>query len=236
MPRIPTLYVQFDLPLKAWQLNAFRGAVASKVGWQHDLFHNHSPNGKVQYRYPLVQYKRIAGKAALLALGEGVEEMQQLFQQKHWDLDIQGEPQQFQVDTLRMQPYQISTWDHLFQYKIRNWLGLNDKNYQRYQSLTPEEQKLMLQKILTGNILSMAKGLGWYVDQAIHCEIDEMQGPFWQKARNVTMLGHNLSFRCNVSLPFPIGLGKMASLGHGTVSKINQTRPQETEEENASNA
>lgn len=227
MPRIPSLYIKFDLPITAQQIRTFRGAVAQKVGWQHDRFHNHQANGEVLYRYPLVQYKRIGGHAALLALGPAVEDIHHLFQQKHWELDLAGKPVKFSIDTLMMQPYQVEVWDHLFKYRLRNWLGLNEKNYQKYQALDKEGQKQMLQKILTGNLLSMAKGLDWYVEKPIVCYLDEIEGPFRLNAKGLPMMAHHLEIRTNVSLPFPIGLGKMASLGHGTVSKINQPQAEE---------
>lgn len=79
------LVVTFANDLPAHDLSLFRGAVISTVGQEHVLFHNHQGD-KLRYSYPLVQYKRIGGKAALVCLGvpwRGCRRRGRVFRQQH---------------------------------------------------------------------------------------------------------------------------------------------------------
>ena len=46
--------------------------VIANSGSQNLLFHNHEPDERLRYRYPLIQYKRIHRKAAIICVGVGV--------------------------------------------------------------------------------------------------------------------------------------------------------------------
>lgn len=78
MTQIKTLVLCMDTPLKSSELARFRGAVNAVVPSHSILFHNHC-GSRLRYAYPLVQYKCIDGKAAIVAIGEGVAAMEELF-------------------------------------------------------------------------------------------------------------------------------------------------------------
>ena len=73
----------------------------------------------------------------------------------------------------------------------------------------------MMEKILTGNILSFAKGLGIYLDFGVECLIQQISHSGIRKFKNVQMTAYDIEFRCNVELPDHIGLGKGVSHGFG---------------------
>lgn len=80
MTQINTLVLCMDTPLKSSELARFRGAVNAVISSHNILFHNH--NGQYfRYAYPLIQYKCLAGKAAIVAIGEGVVAMEELLQE-----------------------------------------------------------------------------------------------------------------------------------------------------------
>ena len=56
---VKTSYLQlvFDTPLQSYEIPKFRAAVIEKTKRQSDLFHNHTEDAGVIYRYPLIQYK-----------------------------------------------------------------------------------------------------------------------------------------------------------------------------------
>lgn len=69
------LVVQFTNELKQTNIPYFRGAVIAALGEQADvLFHNHTENG-FRYAYPLIQYKRVKGKAAIVCIKDGTEQI-----------------------------------------------------------------------------------------------------------------------------------------------------------------
>ena len=78
MTKIKTLTIQFDTPLRCSEIPLFRGAVISAIPSSNILFHNHDGTS-LRYSYPLIQYKRIGGKAAITCIGKGVDAMEELF-------------------------------------------------------------------------------------------------------------------------------------------------------------
>ena len=78
MSRIKILYVRFRNKLRNDEIEFFRGAVLSKMQDASVLFHNHIGDN-FRYSYPLIQYKRLSGKATIVCLEEGTEAIGQFF-------------------------------------------------------------------------------------------------------------------------------------------------------------
>ena len=70
------LYIQFANEISQKEIPMFRGAVLHSMESCPVLFHNHLGD-KFRYAYPLIQYKRIKGKAAIVFVGKGVESFQE---------------------------------------------------------------------------------------------------------------------------------------------------------------
>ncbi len=87
------------------------------------------------YRYPLIQYKSINKKAALLCIEEGVEGMQDFFASTDWKLNIRSGSQPVKVENLNVRQHRIGLWDKSFNYKLTRWLPLNQENYKKYHEL-----------------------------------------------------------------------------------------------------
>lgn len=221
MQKLKFLRVQFDTEIAACELPAFRGAVAGKAGLENILFHNHDKEkGGYRYGYPLIQYKRIGRQPAILCLGEGVEEIHHFFGNRNWDIHLSGRAVEMRIAKLELNQFTMQVWDRPFDYEIRNWVALDQDSYriyQRTQGLT--DQLRLLESKLTGNILSLAKGIGWTVDRPIQVSITQMGEVRPVAVKGVKVLGFNLLFRTNVFLPDFIGLGKNVSLGFGTVTR-----------------
>jgi hypothetical protein len=215
---LKVLKVVFDHHLKSHELPAFRGAIADKVGHQHSLFHNHEGD-RYRYRYPLIQYKRFGSKPAIFCLGEGVDEIHKFFEQRNWSLQISGRTLSMNIDQLDLQHHQLAIRDHPASFRLSNWLALNQEAYRKYQLIDGLVDKIQfLERKLTGNILSFAKGVDWYIDQPLEVKITQLPPPRLQKLKGVKVLGFSPSFQANISLPDGIGLGKGVSLGYGMLS------------------
>jgi len=117
----------------------------------------------------------------------------------------------------------VQLWNSCFQYTIRKYLPLNQQNYRLYQAAGSLAERCgMLEKILTGNILSFAKGVGIRFDGMVKVAITDIPDSRLYTYKEVRMNGFDLEFRTNVSLPDHIGLGKGASLGFGVIKRNNQ--------------
>jgi hypothetical protein len=69
----------------------------------------------------------------------------------------------------------IQIWQDMFSYRINQWIPLNHNNYMKYKDIDGIVDKYaMLEGILTGNILSFAKGVGIYFDQKVVCKITDI--------------------------------------------------------------
>lgn len=77
----------------------------------------------------------------------------------------------------------------------------------------------MLENLLTGNILSLAKGVGWQVEKQIKVQICEIIGEKIIHYKCIPLLTFDLDFNSNVALPDFLGIGKSASHGFGVISK-----------------
>lgn len=217
---IRLLTVNFDLELKYNDIHRFRSAVIETTRRKNDLFHNHSSNGTI-YRYPLIQYKRLNKKAALLCIEEGIEGIQDFFSATNWQFDIGRDTHPVKVENLRVKQYRIGVWEKQFCYTIKRWLPLNQENYRKYHSLEDFGQKLaLLEKILLANILSFLQGINLYVEEKIEIKITEILAQRIERYKNQEMQAFSLIFETNVSLPNYIGLGKGSSSGFGVVKEI----------------
>lgn len=225
MKKLKTLFVQFDDSLAAWQIPAFRGAVIEKVGREHSLFHQHDANNGLIYQYPVIQYKSIQQKPSLFCLGEGVDEIHKFFGLRNWDVMIQGEKHVLKIHKLDLNNITINVWEKKFQYAIQNWLALNADNYKRYQLLNSLTERVeMLERLLTGNILSFAKGIDWKIERPVVVQIQEMRGEKVIRYKGVPLMAFDVYFNCNVFLPDYLGLGKSASHGFGIIRQFKEPR------------
>jgi len=197
----------------------FRGFIADKFS-NNTLLHQHEKEGFV-YLYPRVQYKVLDGKLAIIGINEGVETLKKIHPKidylelgreryKIIEKKIDEEDVGFGVDSI--------TKHYHF---LTSWLALNERNYERYKDSNQREQIQLLEKILIGNILSMAKGLEYVVTKEIKVKNLklEMQDI---KIKDIKMIGFIGDFEVNFNLPDYIGLGKMVSKGFGTIKRTNE--------------
>lgn len=216
---IRTLTVLTDIEIRQNEIPLFRGAVLKSLGEKANLlFHNHLGEGTFRYAYPLIQYKRIGGRAAVVCVEEAVDLIGQLLTETDGMLTIGGREVKWQ--TRRIQPAKllIQTWENLFDYHISYWLPLNSKNYQIYQKTEGvAERVLFLENILKGNLLSMLKGLDVHLEKEIQVKITQLSDSYLLYNKGVGMMAFNADFKCNLSIPNNVGIGKNASIGYGVV-------------------
>lgn len=219
--KIPVLTVRFQNELAQGEIPLFRGAVISKVPPTLTLFHNHEGDS-LRYRYPLIQYKRIGGKAAILCLGEGTEAIGNFFAGADFSLRIGQRTERFAVENIQATQWLLQTWESDFCYTLRKWLPFNTANYAAYKQLeSVAERAELLEHILTGNILSMCTGLGKHLDSPVSCRLMNITAQHTYIFKGVKMQGLDIEFRTNVYIPDYLGIGKGVSHGFGVMHKMN---------------
>lgn len=219
--------INFANPIDAYEIPQFRGAVIAAVGRDgHPLFHDHIGDTGYRYAYPLIQYKRLGGKASIVGLGDGIDALGAL---------LRKNPVTLRLDSGRIVHLAVAdatTQDCLFavgdradkRYRLRRWLPFNSDNYKRYRATESLAGRVtMLEKILIGNILSMARGLELFVDVHIDVVITAMrQHQAMVSYKNAGMLAFDVDFLSNIDLPVGVGLGKGTSIGFGVVEKLDK--------------
>ncbi len=215
---IRQLRVQFKYPIEEAELPAFRGVIAHVAGQDQTLFHNHLEGGRLRYAYPLIQYKRRNDKPLLVCLEDGVDALPHLFQTGIRTVHLNGRPYTLDVEDVWAEQFTLNCWTDSFPYRIRQWMPFNERNYAVYQEFASiPERKGFLERLLIGNILSFAKGMGWWLDQRIRVHIADGWTERVRPYKGNPMHVMDVDFMTNVSLPPWIGLGKGVSRGYGIV-------------------
>lgn len=218
MHKIKILKICFKNSISQSEVECFRGAVVHSMEQTNDFFHNHLKDGKLRYSYPLIQYKRIRRRAAIVCIGEGAEVVGDFFSNSNFEVRIGQRDETLEVEEVNASQVLVQIWDSMFTYHIRKWLPLNKDNYEKYMALESVADKcLMLERLLVGNILSFAKGMGIHFEGEVECKITDIEEPVVRIYKGVKMMAFDAEFKTNVSLPDYIGLGKGVSLGMGTV-------------------
>lgn len=215
--------MRFDNELPPYQISSFRGAIIEKVGRENILFNHHIEDKVYLYDYPLIQYKSIRKKSAIMCVGDGVDDIYKLFQFKDWSINLRDQKVNLKIEKLDLNNITLNVWKDKYSYNIRKWLALNSKNYESYLKITSLKDRCeFLEKILIGNIISFAKGIEWNITEKILLNINDILKVSPVKFKGVSLITFDLQFDCNVYLPNYLGLGKGVSHGFGTIIMIKK--------------
>ncbi len=226
MKKTKLLLIRFKNSITRYNIESFRGAVINELKDKDILFHNHLPDESgYRYSYPLIQYKRINQKAAILCIDTGTDTIGKFFFDSDLELKIGDKTEKFEIDNIKAYHHLIQLWDSKFRYSVRNWLALNQENYELYNQMeSVAEKSAFLEKILTGNILSFAKGLNIFFDKQVECKITQLSEPQTTRYKGTIMTIFDAEFSSNVSIPDFAGLGKGVSIGYGTTTRKREEK------------
>lgn len=219
MGQIQITYIQFQNKIEYYQLPLFRGAVINLFD-ENILFHNHITN-KLRYSYPLIQYKRINGYASILGINEGADALKTISIADNFTCSLGEQNCYLKPQSITSEVFSIDFVDTPVNYQLYGWLPLNQENYQVFQKLSLLSERInMLEKILIGNILSFAKGVGVHLGSTVTCKLMDIEAQHLVPYKGVELMSFNVSFQSNLLLPKYIGLGKGTSINHGIILHI----------------
>lgn len=222
MPDTTIATLTFDLTLSPNETPFLRGAINKAAGRGRDvLWHNHTTDG-LRYAYPLVQYKAIDGRATLVGIGPAADDLDWLAAQRQLSLRIGTRQVCASVADYRKEAYTFALDDAPKHYSLRRYLPLTGENFDEYNRLLALTDRLtLLERMLTGNILSFLKGINVTATEQIFVAITEMEKPYKVTYKDISFLAFDLDFVTNAALPSLIGLGKSSSVGFGTLFCTN---------------
>lgn len=223
MYKLPTIVIQFDNEIESKALPYFRGAVIASLEKKDILFHNHDED-KLRYSYPLIQYKRIHRKAAVMGIGKGIEVISQLLTANDFNYQIGNKKVEMRIETVNAYCNEILLTENAdCHYRLHNWLPLNSSNYVQYQNSESLVERIqILERVLIGNILSLLKGNQIHLTEKeqiiLHITDISAQRPYIYK--KVKLMAFDIEFKANIQLPQYIGIGKNASVGCGLLTIV----------------
>ena len=186
---------------------------------QYPILHNHYGDDKFLYSYPFVQYKILNNKIHILGIDEGGEILKEIA----GDLSKLTLDRDYEITEKLIFEREVDikpTSEEMHYEFITPWIGLNQKNYQKYMKTNDWfEKKELINRILVGNILSMSKGLGIIVNKRLYAKTHFSQKIVHYKG--VKMNAFVGEFKIHYNIPDYFGLGKGVSQGFGCVKKIN---------------
>lgn len=219
MPQVTSFIIQFANEISSQEIPQFRGAVIASLNQKDILFHNHQ-NEKLRYSYPLIQYKRIHRKAAIVCVGEGTKSIHELFVSNSFLFQIGNKKENMLIESAKTDVTEISLLDTPKSYRIFNWLPLNSENYRQYQTIENfSEKATFLEAKLVGNLLSFLKGVGIIIEKELKVSITNLTAQRVATYKNVKLMAFDIEFKTNLNIPQYIGIGKNASVGFGIVTR-----------------
>lgn len=207
--------------LKPSQIHKFRGFVGNAFK-NYDLIHNHDlKTGKPIYRYPLIQFKVIDKKPAIIAITDrAVNIFSEIFMKLDKIVIEDTVIPVFEKD-LKVEEVEFGYSDEIFMYEfVSPWIGLNQKNFIKYNNAGREEKKEILKRVMTGNVLSMAKYLDCWLSKDQKIKIDHKLKETKVNLKGKSMTGFNGIFKTNFCLPDYLGIGKSVSRGFGAIRMV----------------
>ena len=219
---ITTFTMRFANHIRHEELPFLRGAVIRAIGDKTVLGHNHIGN-ELRYAYPLIQYKRIDGNAAIMGISEGVEHVERFMAIHPKTMRIGHRCEEFLIASATKEQNPLCITPEMHSYTAIKYLPLNQANYELYKQLDNIiERYNLLEHCLIGNILSAAKGLGVFFNGQVRVSLQRVENEHLYNFKTIKMMGFDIVFKTNVILPLFIGLGKKVSFGFGTVTPFNE--------------
>ena len=127
MYKLPTFVIQFDNEIDSRAIPFFRGAVIASLERKDILFHNHDDD-KLRYSYPLIQYKRIHGKAAVMGIGKGIEVVSQVLTAGDFNYQVGNENVDMLIEAVNAYDNEIVLTENIDnRYRLHNWLPLTQR-------------------------------------------------------------------------------------------------------------
>lgn len=216
---IRTLTVLYHTKLKNYEIQLFRGAVLKSLGNKANvLYHNHTGEDTFRYAYPLIQYKRLNGEAAIVCVEEGADIIGQFLKETSEPLMLGDREVTFEVEKVIPEKTAVGVTEMPITYRLYQWLPLNSKNYEQYKETENLVEKIqILERVLAGNIISFLSGVGAYLDDKFDVHVTNITNQKLMTYKKVKLMAFDIEFKANLSLPSYVGIGKNASIGNGVL-------------------
>lgn len=217
---VTTLVARYDTDIAEREIPYLRGAVIQAAGRDNVLLHNHVDE-QLRYSYPMVQYKRIDGRAAIVCIDMGLEAIRDIIALNLPQVRLGRRITALPAPALELEETEVALTDEMHTYRATRYFAFNQDNHRRYNATDSiVERYRLVEQCIVGNILSFAKGIGVFFDGTVTAQLVAVSHTELYDFKDIKLRGFDLIFKTNVRMPSYIGLGKHASLGAGTIIQI----------------
>ena len=217
---VTVLVARYGTEIAEREIPFLRGAVIQAAGRDNVLLHNHVDE-KLRYSYPMVQYKRIDGRAAIVCIDMGLEAVRDIIALDLPQVRLGRRITALPSPALELEETEVAITEEMHTYRATRYFPLNQSNHSRYNATDSIiERYRLVEQCIVGNILSFAKGIGVFFGGTVTAQLVSVSHTELYDFKDIKLRGFDLVFKTNVRLPSYIGLGKHASLGAGTIIRI----------------
>jgi hypothetical protein len=207
----------------AYEIPQFRAAIIEASNRKSSLFHNHSKENGFIYRYPLIQYKVIHKRPAIVCLNAATDDIHYLLDKKEFNFRIKNRMMSFSIQDIHMTYINMQTWDKAFNYNILHYIPFNQERYKEYREIESEvERATYLEKQLYSHMVGILKQLGIAEPIELKCIINNILSSKYIEFKGQFHLTFNLNITTNLLLPNYIGVGKGVTVGFGIIKSIKK--------------
>ena len=186
------------------------------------LLHQHIPGTTATlYQYPKVQYRIAGGEITAIGIADGAAALGRVYDQ--FD-EIRLGPLTYPIverqGEIVTEPFGVTEAPRRYRFATP-WVPLSPKNYPAFiRARGRQEQTALLERILTGNLLSASKTLGYVAAERIVPSLTN-----WNQTvvdiKGTQVTGIEGKFRVNFAIPDGLGIGRSVSRGNGVVEGIS---------------
>lgn len=186
------------------------------------LLHQHIPGTTATlYQYPRVQYQIRDGAVTAIGIADGAAALGRVYDR--FD-EIRLGPLTYPIverqGEIVTEPFGVTEAPRRYRFATP-WVPLSPKNYPAFiRARGRQEQTALLERILTGNLLSASKTLGYVAAERIVPSLTN-----WNQTvvdiKGTQVTGIEGEFRVNFAIPDGLGIGRSVSRGNGVVGGIS---------------
>lgn len=202
-----------------------RGALSARFR-DNPLFHQHEDE-RLLYRYPRIQYRWDRRGATILGMGEGIQALTEI----DWaslTLRVGEKFVNVREAICEFSRHAVGPSKRLIRYRfVAPWLPLNQKNFQRYQAMSPGEQVEERDRLAVAGLLIALRGFGIDFREHLYAGVEDAR-PRTCRYKDLDMLGFTGRLLANVELPDGFAIGRANSHGYGWIERLTcSSQPRE---------
>jgi hypothetical protein len=214
--RMYTISLEPEHPLR-FSLDVLRSFLNKRLA-EYSALHMDDAD-RFLHRYPVLQCKQLKTELIVTGISQGAGCLCQLTT----DATMLGNGESAcritsRDPVIRSEPCGIT--DSFIPYEfLTPWIALNQQNAKKFYDLNGKpERDAFLQKLLTAQLLTLAKSLDCGITAPISCEAKVR----FRRDRigNENLMVFLGKFRTNLRIPDYLGLGRSVSQGYGTIKRI----------------